>query len=186
MTGNAEKLFHPLRDQAGASSSGSAGGAENSMDQFLNAFSSAARETLLKADEEARRLGHVVVATEHLLLGAIFTAPDLFEEMNYDAGKIVTAVEFIAGRENRAPTSGPIGLSPRAVRVLRLASDEYAARTGNTTPNEEVDQYDLLIAILREGEGLGAGVLESLGASLDKVRSATQRIRERKRTPKKA
>jgi len=79
-------------------------------------------------------------------------------------------VEFIIGRGDR-PVTGEIGLTPRAKKVVELAVDE-ARRMNHTYIGTE----HLLIGLLREGEGVAAGVLESLGVTLDKVRAETHRI----------
>ncbi|MBT7004752.1 MAG: ATP-dependent Clp protease ATP-binding subunit, partial [Chloroflexi bacterium] len=81
-----------------------------------------------------------------------------------------SAVEFIIGRGER-PTSGEIGLTPRAKKVIELAVDE--ARRLN---HHYIGTEHLLIGLMREGEGVAAGVLESLGVSLEKVREETNSI----------
>jgi ATP-dependent Clp protease ATP-binding subunit ClpC len=87
-----------------------------------------------------------------------------------DLSKVRSAVEFIIGRGEK-PAQGEIGLTPRAKKVVELAVDE-ARRMNHTYIGTE----HLLIGLLREGEGVAAGVLESLGVTLDKVRAETHRI----------
>src|SRR5687767_1339633 len=84
--------------------------------------------------------------------------------MNVELAKVRTAVEFIIGRGDR-PVVGEVGLTPRAKRVIELAIDE-ARRLGHNYIGTE----HLLLGLVREGEGIAAGVLESLGVNLDKVR----------------
>ena len=84
--------------------------------------------------------------------------------------KVRSAVEFIIGRGER-PSPGDIGLTPRAKKVIELAVDEARRLSHHYIGTEH-----LLIGIMREGEGVAAGVLESLGVSLDKVRAETTRI----------
>ena len=79
-------------------------------------------------------------------------------------------MEFIIGRGEK-PAQGEIGLTPRAKKVVELAVDE-ARRMNHTYIGTE----HLLIGLLREGEGVAAGVLESLGVTLEKVRTETHRI----------
>ena len=74
------------------------------------------------------------------------------------------------GRGERS-SPGEIGLTPRAKKVIELAVDE--ARRLN---HHYIGTEHLLIGLMREGEGVAAGVLESLGVSLDKVRGETSRI----------
>jgi ATP-dependent Clp protease ATP-binding subunit ClpC len=90
-----------------------------------------------------------------------------------DLSKVRSAVEFIIGRGEK-PAQGEIGLTPRAKKVVELAVDE-ARRMNHTYIGTE----HLLIGLLREGEGVAAGVLESLGVTLDKVRAETHRILSR-------
>ena len=74
-------------------------------------------------------------------------------------------------RRGERPAQGEIGHTPRAKKVVELAVDE-ARRMNHTYIGTE----HLLSRLLREGEGVAAGVLESLNVSLDKVRSETYRI----------
>jgi ATP-dependent Clp protease ATP-binding subunit ClpC len=90
--------------------------------------------------------------------------------MNVELPKVRTAVEFIIGRGDR-PVVGEVGLTPRAKRVIELAIDE-ARRLGHNYIGTE----HLLLGLVREGEGIAAGVLESLGVSLDKVRHEVIRV----------
>jgi ATP-dependent Clp protease ATP-binding subunit ClpC len=90
--------------------------------------------------------------------------------LGVDLSKVRSAVEFIIGRGEK-PTQGEIGLTPRAKKVVELAVDE-ARRMNHTYIGTE----HLLIGLLREGEGVAAGVLESLGVNLEKVRAETHRI----------
>ena len=76
-----------------------------------------------------------------------------------------SGVELIVGRGDRMVT-GEIGLTPRAKKVVELAVDE--ARRLN---HHDVGTEHLLLGLVREGEGAAAGVLESLGVSLDQVRA---------------
>ena len=81
-----------------------------------------------------------------------------------------SAVEFIIGRGDRA-VLGEIGLTPRAKKVIELAVDE--ARRLN---HHYIGTEHLLLGLVREGEGIAAGVLESLGVNLERVRAETTRI----------
>jgi ATP-dependent Clp protease ATP-binding subunit ClpC len=90
--------------------------------------------------------------------------------MNVELAKVRTAVEFIIGRGDR-PVVGEVGLTPRAKRVIELAIDE-ARRLGHNYIGTE----HLLLGLVREGEGIAAGVLESLGVNLDKVRHEVIRV----------
>ena len=137
-------------------------------------FSERARRVLSLAQEEAQRFNHDYIGTEHILLGLVRetdgVAARVLSNLGVDLNKVRSAVEFIIGRGDR-PAQGEIGLTPRAKKVVELAVDE-ARRMSHTYIGTE----HLLIGLLREGEGVAAGVLESLGVTLDKIRSETHRI----------
>ena len=113
------------------------------------------------AQDEAQRFNHNYIGTEHLLLGLVRegegVAARVLENMNVELAKVRTAVEFIIGRGDR-PVVGEVGLTPRAKRVIELAIDE-ARRLGHNYIGTE----HLLLGLVREGEGIAAGVLESPG-----------------------
>jgi ATP-dependent Clp protease ATP-binding subunit ClpC len=137
-------------------------------------FSERARRVLSLAQEEAQRFNHNYIGTEHILLGLVRetegVAARVLSNLNVELVKVRSAVEFIIGRGER-PTPGEIGLTPRAKKVIELAVDE--ARRLN---HHYIGTEHLLIGLMREGEGVAAGVLESLGMSLEKVRDETNRI----------
>ena len=137
-------------------------------------FSERARRVLSLAQEEAQRFNHNYIGTEHILLGLVRetegVAARVLSSLSVDLSKVRSAVEFIIGRGEKPP-QGEIGLTPRAKKVVELAVDE-ARRMNHTYIGTE----HLLIGLMREGEGVAAGVLESLGVTLDKVRTETHRI----------
>ena len=137
-------------------------------------FSERARRVLSLAQEEAQRFNHNYIGTEHILLGLVRetdgVAAKVLTSLGVELTKVRSAVEFIIGRGERA-TPGEIGLTPRAKKVIELAVDEARRLSHNYIGTEH-----LLIGLLREGEGVPAGVLESLGVNLDKVRGETSRI----------
>src|SRR3954465_12215261 len=143
------------------------------MDRF-DKFTDRARKVLTLAQDEAQRFNHNYIGTEHLLLGLVRegegVAARVLENMNVELAKVRTAVEFIIGRGDR-PVVGEVGLTPRAKRVIELAIDE-ARRLGHNYIGTE----HLLLGLVREGEGIAAGVLESLGVNLDKVRHEVIRV----------
>ena len=126
------------------------------------------------AQEEAQRFNHNYIGTEHILLGLVRenegTAAKVLGGLGIELNKIRSAVEFIIGKGDTA-ASGEIGLTPRAKKVIELAVDE--ARRLN---HHYIGTEHLLIGLMREGEGVAAGVLESLGVTLDKVRGETNSV----------
>ncbi len=137
-------------------------------------FTERARRVLSLAQEEAQRFNHNYIGTEHLLLGLVREgdglAAKVLANLGVELNKVRSAVEFIIGRGDR-PTSGEVGLTPRAKKVIELAVDE--ARRLN---HHYIGTEHLLLGLVREGEGIAAGVLESLGVNLEKVRAETTRI----------
>ena len=137
-------------------------------------FSERARRVLSLAQEEAQRFNHNYIGTEHILLGLVResdgVAARVLSNLSIELPKVRSAVEFIIGRGDR-PSPGEIGLTPRAKKVIELAVDE--ARRLN---HHYIGTEHLLIGLMREGEGVAAGVLESLGVTLDRARTETSRI----------
>ncbi|MDA1175030.1 MAG: ATP-dependent Clp protease ATP-binding subunit, partial [Chloroflexi bacterium] len=147
-------------------------------------FSERARRVLSLAQEEAQRFNHNYIGTEHILLGLVRetdgVAARVLSSLGVELSKVRSAVEFIIGRGER-PSPGDIGLTPRAKKVIELAVDEARRLSHHYIGTEH-----LLIGIMREGEGVAAGVLESLGVSLDKVRAETTRILNQSVSPRQS
>ncbi len=144
------------------------------MSSRFEKFSERARRVLTLAQNEAQRFNHNYIGTEHILLGLVGETEGVvarvLKNLGIDLEKVRAAVEFIIGRGEKAVT-GEIGLTPRAKKVIELAVDE--ARRAN---HSYIGTEHLLAGLLREGEGVASGVLESLGVTLDKVRTETQRV----------
>ncbi len=137
-------------------------------------FTERARRVLTLAQEEAQRFNHNYIGTEHLLLGLVRegdgVAAKVLNNLGVELSKVRSAVEFIIGRGEKT-VSGEIGLTPRAKKVIELAVEE--ARRLN---HSYIGTEHLLLGLVREGEGIAFGVLESLGVSLERVRTETARI----------
>ena len=138
------------------------------MSPLYDKYTERAKQVLMLAREEANRFNHNYIGTEHLLLGLVREGEGIAAKVLYDMGvditKVRSAVEFIIGRGERVNV-GEISLTPRAKKVIELAVEE-ARRLGHSYIGTE----HLLLGLVREGEGIAAGVLESLGVSLEKVR----------------
>ncbi len=133
-------------------------------------FTERARKTLHLAQEEAHSLRHDYIGTEHLLLGLVReregVAGRVLEALGVDLEQVRASVEHIIGRGDHQVT-GPLGMTPRAKKVIELGVDEARRLRHNYIGTEH-----LLLGLLREGEGIGAGVLESFGLRLEQVRAA--------------
>lgn len=145
----------------------------NTRDRF-DKFTERARKVLSLAQEEAQRFQHNYIGTEHLLLGLVRegegVAAKVLNSLGVELSRVRDSVEFIIGRGDRI-VLGEIGLTPRAKKVIELAVDE--ARRLN---HHYIGTEHLLLGLVREGNGIAAGVLESLGVNLEKVRTHTIRV----------
>ena len=132
-------------------------------------FNDRAKRVLALAQDEAIRFNHNYIGTEHLLLGLVRegegVAARVLDSLGVELSKVRTAVEFIIGRGDSTTAPSEITLSPRTKKVIELAIDE-ARKLGHS----HVGTEHLLLGLVREGEGIASGVLESLGVSLEKVR----------------
>jgi ATP-dependent Clp protease ATP-binding subunit ClpC len=134
-------------------------------------FTERARKALHLAQEEAQRLQHNYIGTEHLLLGLIHegdgVAAKVLSSLGVELDQARSSVESIIGRGNRV-VLGEIGLTPRAKKVIELAVDE-----ARRLHHRYIGTEHLLLGLVREGHGIAAGVLDSLGVSLENVRTQT-------------
>jgi len=132
-------------------------------------FTERARRVIILAQEEAKRLNHSAVGTEHILLGIIRegegVASKVLESLNINPERVRAEIESAIGRGERTPYE-EVAFTPRAKKVLELALDE-ARRLGHNYIGTE----HLLLGLIREGEGVAARVLEAMGADLERVRS---------------
>jgi len=146
-------------------------------------FTGRARRVLSLAQEEAQRFQHNYIGTEHFLLGLVRErdgiAALVLKNLGVELGKVRSTVEIIIGRGDRI-VLGEIGLTPRAKHVIELAVDE--ARVLNHT---YIGTEHLLLGLVREGEGIAVGALESLGVPLVIVRAETLKMIQHKDPPKK-
>ncbi len=144
------------------------------MSDKFDRFTKRARRVLTLAQEEAQRLNHNYIGTEHLLLGLVReengVAVRVLRDLGVDPRQIRERVERTVGRGQRA-MYGKLSLTPRTKRVIELAVDE-ARRLGH----HYIGTEHLLLGLVRAGEGVAVDVLKGLGVSLDKVRSQTARV----------
>lgn len=129
-------------------------------------FTEKAQKVLGLAQEEAKRMGHQVVGTEHLLLGLIREGDGIAAKALVAAGldleKIRLQIVQLVGTGE--PFPGEVAFTPRVKRVLELAH-EAAQRQGVNYIGTE----HLLFALIMEGEGIAARVLANLGVNPDKI-----------------
>ena len=130
-------------------------------------FTERSQKVLALAQEEAMRLGHNNVGTEHILLGLVREgegiAAKALKALNLNPEKIQKEVEGLIGKGS--DTQQPPHYTPRAKRVIELSMDE-ARKIGHSYVGTE----HILLGLIREGEGVAARVLNNLGVSLNKAR----------------
>ncbi len=131
-------------------------------------FTDRARRVLVLAQEEARLLNHSFIGTEHILLGLIHegegVAAKALESLGISLEAVREKVEETMGVAGTAPSGSP-PFTPRAKKVLELSLRE-ALQLGHSYIGTE----HMLLGLVREGEGVAATVLVSLGADLGRVR----------------
>ncbi len=183
-----QRIAAPAQKESGAGSS-------NPLDQFaqvlrkiiqgkhttpselvgrFDRFTKRARHVLTLAQEEARRFQHNYIGTEHLLLGLIReeegVASQVLRNLGVEVDQVRQAIETIIGRGERI-VLGEVGLTPRAKKVIEFAVDE-----ARRLMHQLIGTEHILLGLLREGDGIAAGVLENFGLHLEQVRTETLRV----------
>jgi ATP-dependent Clp protease ATP-binding subunit ClpA len=130
-------------------------------------FTDQARRVVVLAQEEARLLGHGYIGTEHILLGLLAEGEGLAAQALASLGIRLDAARELVGEmtgEGTGQPSGHIPFTTRTKKVLELSLRE-AQRLGDSYIGTE----HILLGMAREGEGVGAQVLDRLGAGTDQV-----------------
>jgi ATP-dependent Clp protease ATP-binding subunit ClpA len=131
-------------------------------------FTDRARRVVVLAQDEARRLNHNYIGTEHILLGLLHegegVAARALQSLGISLQAVRQQVEEIIGRGQQVP-SGHIPFTPRAKKVLELSLRESLQLGHNYIGTEHI-----LLGLIREGDGVAAQVLVKLGADLNRVR----------------
>src|SRR6185437_14428733 len=139
-------------------------------------FTERVRKVLAMAREEAARLHHEYVGTEHILLGLIRegegVAATVLQNLSVELDDIQQKIEETVKKGKAGQTTGPdLPYTSRAKKVLELAMAE--ARDLN---HSYVGTEHLLLGLLREEKGIAAQVLTDAGVNLDAARAETLRI----------
>jgi ATP-dependent Clp protease ATP-binding subunit ClpA len=133
-------------------------------------FDESGKRVLALAQDEAIRHNHNYIGTEHLLAALLrdgdTVAARALASLGIELTKVRTALEFIVGRGDQPTSASEITLSPRTKKVIDLAIDE-SRRMGQS----HVGAEHFLLGVIREGEGIASGVIESLGVTLPMVRT---------------
>jgi len=138
-------------------------------------FTDRVRKVIYFARDEASRLQHDYIGTEHLLLGIVREgegiAAKVLSKMDLDFEQIQQAVENMVKSSGGTLTIGEIPFTPRAKRVLELAIEEARLLGHNYVGTEH-----LLLGLIREGEGVAAQVLSELGVDRKRVREEVLKL----------
>ncbi|MCD7898128.1 MAG: ATP-dependent Clp protease ATP-binding subunit, partial [Planctomycetaceae bacterium] len=138
---------------------------------MLEKFTDRARKVINLARQEAERLGHEFIGTEHILLGLVKegsgVAANVLENLGVDMEKIRLEVEkYVSSPGETISASSSLPFTPKAKKVLELAMEEARNLEHNYIGTEH-----LLLGILREHDGMAAQVLLNLGVKLEDVRA---------------
>jgi ATP-dependent Clp protease ATP-binding subunit ClpC len=135
---------------------------------MIERFTDRARKVVVLAHEEATRLNHNEIGTEHILLGLIgqseSVAAQVLASLGLDLAAVRREVEELIGQGTHAP-SGHIPYTPRARKVLDLSLREALYLRHNYIGTEHI-----LLGLIREGDGAAAQILLKLGVDLNLAR----------------
>src|SRR5947209_8622978 len=138
------------------------------MDMFER-FTDRARKVMALANQEAQRLNHEYIGTEHILLGLVKegsgVAANVLKNLDVDLRKVRLEVEKLVRPGPDMVTLGKLPQTPRAKKVL-----EYAIEEARNFDHDYVGTEHLLLGLLREQDGAGAQALLNLGLGLEEVR----------------
>ncbi len=137
-------------------------------------FTQRARRVLSLAQEEAEKLNHSYIGSEHVLIGLIReeggVAGRVLRELGLEEHRVQAMVERLSGVGTRTPFT-KIELSPSTKRILELAVDE-ARRMGQ----HYISTEHLLLGMVRQNEGVAMDVMRKFGISAEQVRRQTRRM----------
>jgi hypothetical protein len=133
-------------------------------------FSPTARKSLEVAREEAARLGHDFIGTEHVLLGALKQTQGalvkILQNNHLDREAVQKEIERLVVAQPFRQSSVPSPLTPRARKALRFAGKEAKIRK-----QPAINLEHIFLGLLLEGSGVAAIALKNLGIRTDRVRA---------------
>ena len=136
---------------------------------MFDRFTDRARKVMGLARQEAQRLNHEYIGTEHILLGLVQegsgVAANVLKNLDIDLKKIRQEVEKLVKTGPSMVTMGQLPFTPRAKKVLELALEEASTLGHNYIGTEHI-----LLGLIREKDGKAAKVLTNLGVKLEQVR----------------
>ena len=127
-------------------------------------FTEKARISINEAHDSAVRMGHNYIGSEHLLLGLVLEGSGVAAKVLTDNGiteeKVVQSIKKYVGTGNPLPENTNLPLTPRTKRIIEMSAAE-ASRLGHCYIGTE----HILMAIIREGDSVGAKIIDSLGVN---------------------
>jgi len=136
-------------------------------------FTKEARTVVLRAQEEAKELGHGKVGTEHLLLGLLLgeeeTAARVLETLGVELEPTRAGIVSALGTGDCLKAGKTLPFTPRAKRVL-----EHSLREALDLQHNHIGTEHILLGLVRERSGLAARLLRDLGADAERVREETK------------
>ncbi len=146
------------------------------MDKLMKYFTNAARRALKLAQQEAKRMHHPRIGTEHLLLGLLHedagTASQVLRQLGLQSRDVEHWVKRLSTmREHASLLKQDLDLTPRTQRVLELAKEE-AQHQGAP----RIDTHHILLGLVRQGDGTAVDILNQLGVTDDQVRRYTEQV----------
>ena len=138
-------------------------------------FTDRARKVMQLANQEAQRLKHEYIGTEHILLGLLKegsgVALQTLTNLTLDPERIVMEVERLIVRGPGAGETGKNPQTPRAKKVI-----EYAMEESRNLKHSHVGTEHILLGLLREGEGVAAVILANFGLRVEVVRREIENV----------
>jgi ATP-dependent Clp protease ATP-binding subunit ClpC len=136
---------------------------------MFDKFTNRAKQVIKLAKKEAQRLNHNYLGTEHVLLGLLKLgqgiAVNVLRNLNLDYETVRTEVERLVGFGPEIQVYGDPALTGKVKKVFEFANEEAASLNHNYVGTEH-----LLLALLRQTDGVAAQVLENLNINLKDVR----------------
>ncbi len=136
---------------------------------MFDKFTNRAKQVIKLAKKEAQRLNHNYLGTEHILLGLLKLgqgiAVNVLRNLNVDYDTVLSEVERLVGFGPEIQVYGDPALTGKVKKVFEYANEEASALNHNYVGTEH-----LLLALLRQTDGVATQILENLGVNLKEVR----------------
>jgi len=137
-------------------------------------YTEKAKKVVMIAQEEAINLNHDYIGSEHILIGLLKeeegVASLVLKQLGLNVDKVTEEVERLVGK-GEYQQIGEIAFTPRAKKILELASQE-----ASQLKNNYIDTEHILLGLIKEGSGVAVRILSDLGVNLDNVYSEIMKL----------